>query len=166
MRRARAYQRYVTLEPVRERWHTNSQAVRFLVRPCSRSRSADFPGGPRELGTPYTHLRLIRDNLHPSAYFIDVWSSIRPYDYWTADGKYYSAVYLRNTWGELFAWIRDYVFDVDIKWNGLGWPLPLPNVASALDLEGQVLTRWPVEPKEDVVRLRCTPGVFAYRLGP
>jgi hypothetical protein len=55
------------------------------------------------------NLRMIRDNLNPSAYFIDVWSSVRPYDYWTADGKYFNAVYSRNTWGELFAWIREHL---------------------------------------------------------
>lgn len=55
------------------------------------------------------NLRLIREGLRPSAYFIDVWSSIRPYDYWTADGQYYSAVYSRDTWGKLFTWIRDFL---------------------------------------------------------
>jgi hypothetical protein len=43
----------------------------------------------------------------PSAYFIDVWSSVRPYDYWTADGQFHTAVESRQIWGELFAWIRD-----------------------------------------------------------
>jgi len=57
------------------------------------------------------NLGLIRENLHPSSYFIDVWSSIRPYDYWTADGQYFSAVHSRDTWGELFAWIRDLLGD-------------------------------------------------------
>ncbi len=45
------------------------------------------------------------------AYFIDVWSSIRPYDYWTAAGDFHSAVATRDTWRELFAWIRDYLGD-------------------------------------------------------
>ena len=57
------------------------------------------------------NLRQIREGLAPTAYFIDVWSSIRPYDYWTADGKYFSAVYSRDTWGNLFAWIRDFLGD-------------------------------------------------------
>ncbi len=58
-----------------------------------------------------SNLRLIRAGLHPSAYFIDVWSSVRPYDYWTAEGEYFSAVYSRKTWGELFAWIREHLGD-------------------------------------------------------
>lgn len=53
------------------------------------------------------NLRWIRDGLAPTAYFIDVWSSASPYDYWTADGKFFDRIYTRNTWGELFAWIRD-----------------------------------------------------------
>jgi hypothetical protein len=49
----------------------------------------------------------IRSGLAPTAYFIDVWSSIDPYDYWTADGRFFTRVYTRDTWGRLFAWIRD-----------------------------------------------------------
>ncbi len=55
------------------------------------------------------NVRLIRDGLKPDAYFIDVWSSARPYDYWTADGEFRTAVTTRDTWGKLFAWIRDYL---------------------------------------------------------
>ena len=57
------------------------------------------------------NLQRIHTNLGPSAYFIDVWSSAKPYDYWTADGKYYSAVYTRDTWRRLFAWIRNELGD-------------------------------------------------------
>ena len=57
------------------------------------------------------NLRLIRDGLGPDAYFIDVWSSIRPYDYWTADGEFFDRVYTRNSWGEHFAWIRELLGD-------------------------------------------------------
>ena len=53
------------------------------------------------------NLRLIRDELKPTGYFIDVWSSARPYDYWTADGEFFTSTSTRNTWGELFGWIRD-----------------------------------------------------------
>lgn len=49
----------------------------------------------------------IRRDYAPTAYFIDVWSSIGPYDYWTDDGVFYDCVYTRNSWGEAFAWIRD-----------------------------------------------------------
>ncbi len=52
------------------------------------------------------NLGKIRAELAPSAYFIDVWSSIRPYDYWTADGAFHSCVETRDTWGRAFARIR------------------------------------------------------------
>jgi hypothetical protein len=53
------------------------------------------------------NLHLIHDGLAPTAYFIDVWSSAGPYDYWTADGLFFDRVYTRTSWGEHFAWIRD-----------------------------------------------------------
>jgi hypothetical protein len=53
------------------------------------------------------NLGLIRANLAPTAYFIDVWSSIQPYDYWTSDGLFHDRAATRTTWGELFAWIRN-----------------------------------------------------------
>ena len=39
---------------------------------------------------PYVqrNVRLIQDGFAPTAYFIDVWSSIAPYDYWTSDGRF------------------------------------------------------------------------------
>jgi hypothetical protein len=49
---------------------------------------------------------LIAEKLQPTAYFIDVWSSIRPYDYWTADGQFFDRRLTRETWGEHFVWIR------------------------------------------------------------
>lgn len=55
------------------------------------------------------NLGIISRELTPTAYFIDVWSSARPYPYWTAGGDYYSAVYTRDTWGQLFAWIRQHL---------------------------------------------------------
>ncbi len=57
------------------------------------------------------NLRLVRDQMAPTAYFIDVWSSIGPYDYWTADGRFFDRVYSRTSWGEHFAWIRDLLGD-------------------------------------------------------
>jgi hypothetical protein len=53
------------------------------------------------------NLQLIAERLQPTAYFIDVWSSIRPYDYWTADGRFFDRRLTRATWGEHFAWIRE-----------------------------------------------------------
>jgi len=57
------------------------------------------------------NLRLIHEGLAPTAYFIDVWSSIGPYDYWTADGEFFDRVSTRTSWGEHFAWIRDLLGD-------------------------------------------------------
>lgn len=53
------------------------------------------------------NLRQIHNGLAPGAYFIDVWSSIGPYDYWTADGRFVDRVFTRNCWGRHFAWIRE-----------------------------------------------------------
>jgi hypothetical protein len=55
------------------------------------------------------NLGLIRENIAPTAYFIDVWSSIGPYESWTHDGQFQDRVFTRNTWGETFAWIRNYL---------------------------------------------------------
>ncbi len=53
----------------------------------------------------------IREHLGPTGYFIDVWSSARPYSYWTSDGRFVPATFTRDKWGELFAWIRDELGD-------------------------------------------------------
>jgi hypothetical protein len=55
------------------------------------------------------NLKLIRDGFAPTAYFIDVWSSIAPYDYWTDTGEFVDRTVTRRAWGEDFAWIRDYL---------------------------------------------------------
>jgi len=57
------------------------------------------------------NLRLIKAGFAPTAYFIDVWSSIAPYDYWTEDGRFVERSVTRKAWGEAFAWIRDYLGD-------------------------------------------------------
>lgn len=53
----------------------------------------------------------IRDNLAATGYFIDVWSSARPYSYWTSEGQFVPATFTRDKWGEMFAWIRDELGD-------------------------------------------------------
>ena len=55
------------------------------------------------------NLEQIRKNLAPTGFFIDVWSSVGPFDYWTSDGQFFSRVYTRDTWGRHFAWIRDFL---------------------------------------------------------
>ena len=57
------------------------------------------------------NLAIIRDALAPTAFFIDVWSSAPAYDYWTADGQFVDSLYTRKVWGDMFAWIRDYLGD-------------------------------------------------------
>jgi hypothetical protein len=57
------------------------------------------------------NLNLIKAGFSPSAYFIDVWSSAPPYDFWTADGQFVDRNVTRKVWGETFAWIRDYLGD-------------------------------------------------------
>ena len=57
------------------------------------------------------NIEIIKAEYPPTGYFIDVWSSIRPHDYWTHDGQFFDRVYTRTEWGELFAWIRDYLGD-------------------------------------------------------
>lgn len=53
------------------------------------------------------NVQLIRDGFAPTAYFIDVWSSAAPYDYWTDDGRFVDRRETQRTWGEVFAWIRE-----------------------------------------------------------
>ncbi len=62
---------------------------------------------------PYVerNVRLIKEGLSPTAYFIDVWSSMAPYDYWTSDGRFVDRGATRRVWGGVFAWIRDFLGD-------------------------------------------------------
>lgn len=49
----------------------------------------------------------IQKNLQPTAYFIDVWSSLGAYDYWTNDGRFYDRSYTNQVWGNVFNHIRE-----------------------------------------------------------
>ncbi len=53
------------------------------------------------------NVRRIKAGCAATAFFIDVWSSIRPYDYWGWDGSYHTAIESRDTWARHFNWIRD-----------------------------------------------------------
>jgi len=57
------------------------------------------------------NLALIRESFAPTAYFIDVWSSMGPFDAWTRDGKLIDRITTRNAWGAAFSWIRRYLGD-------------------------------------------------------
>ena len=50
---------------------------------------------------------LEKDGFGPTAYFIDVWSSMAPYDYWTNEGKFVDRGVAQKSWGGIFAWIRE-----------------------------------------------------------
>ena len=53
------------------------------------------------------NVELLRKNIGPTAYFIDVWSSLPPYAYWTPEGKFNTKIYTRDVIRKQFAWIRD-----------------------------------------------------------
>jgi len=57
---------------------------------------------------PYVqrNVRLLKEGAAPTSYFIDVWSSAAPYDYWTREGKFEERKTTQRVWGEVFAWIR------------------------------------------------------------
>ncbi len=55
------------------------------------------------------NLEWIRAFIKPTSFFIDVWSSIGPYEAWTHDGKLQDRLLHRKIWGESFAWIREYL---------------------------------------------------------
>jgi hypothetical protein len=57
------------------------------------------------------NLEWIREFIQPTGFFIDVWSSIGPYESWTHDGKLQDRLLHRKIWGESFAWIREYLGD-------------------------------------------------------
>ena len=69
-------------------YHPNSDAVLPLVR---------------------RNIKLIKDGFAPDAYFIDVWSSEPPYDYYASDGRFFDRLHTRDVWREGFAFIRDYL---------------------------------------------------------
>jgi len=55
------------------------------------------------------NLRLIKPNLKPTHYFIDVFTSLPCFDFYDSDGAFHSMLETRKHWGESFAWIRDYL---------------------------------------------------------
>ena len=55
------------------------------------------------------NVKLIKEGFAPNSYFIDVWSSMGPYDYWTGEGRFVDRTVTRQAWRESFAWIRDYL---------------------------------------------------------
>lgn len=83
--------------PVRAWFNKGRQAQSYRWRPDAIRQIVE-----RNLG-------LIRDGFAPTGYFIDVWSSAGPYDYWSRDGRFFDKLYTRGVWRETFAWIRDFL---------------------------------------------------------
>ncbi|MGB9688372.1 DUF5696 domain-containing protein [Thermogutta sp.] len=91
-------------------FHANGQPVRAWFNEGRQAQSYRYRAD-RVAPFLQANLAKIAEYIKPTAYFIDVWSSIDPYDYWTADGKFFDKVYTRNTWGQHFAWIRQLLGD-------------------------------------------------------
>ncbi|MFO7974366.1 MAG: DUF6259 domain-containing protein [Candidatus Hydrogenedentota bacterium] len=49
----------------------------------------------------------IQHEFAPTAYFIDVWSSRPPYDFWTRNGAFFDRFYTKQQWQKTFAHVRE-----------------------------------------------------------
>lgn len=67
------------------------------------------PRADRVLPIVQRNLKLIKAGFAPTAYFIDVWSSEPPYDYYTSEGQFFDRIHTRDAWRQAFGWIRDYL---------------------------------------------------------
>ena len=56
------------------------------------------------------------------------------------------------------------LFELRLRWNSLSSTRPEPRVAEALDGNRTVLHRVDLQKDNGEIRLRCEPGIFAYRL--
>jgi len=57
------------------------------------------------------NMKLIKPNLKPTHYFIDVFTSLPCFDFYDKQGNFHSMLETRKSWGEAFAWIRRYLGD-------------------------------------------------------
>ncbi|HPS01625.1 MAG TPA: hypothetical protein PLA90_08785, partial [Candidatus Sumerlaeota bacterium] len=55
------------------------------------------------------NLKLVKEGVAPTHYFMDVFSSIGYFDFYDRSGQFHPAVETRQKWGEAFAWIRNYL---------------------------------------------------------
>ncbi len=55
------------------------------------------------------NLHLIKPALHPTAYFIDVFTSANCFDYYDRQGHFHSKLETQRCWGHAFEWIRNYL---------------------------------------------------------
>lgn len=88
------------------------------------------------------NLRLIKEGIAPTAYFIDVFASGRPVDYWDRTGNLIPRSEVRRHWGEAFAWIRDYLGD---------------NAPQVSEAGGDYLIGWLDGADAQMLRLTATP---------
>ncbi|MFA0752651.1 MAG: hypothetical protein IMHGJWDQ_000407 [Candidatus Fervidibacter sp.] len=80
--------------PVRAWFNEGRHAQSYRWRP-----DAFFPFMER-------NLKLIAQHIKPTAYFVDVFSSIGMFDWWTEDGQFHSILETQQRWGEAFEFIR------------------------------------------------------------
>ena len=57
------------------------------------------------------NVQLMKRNVQPTAYFIDVFSSLMPFDYYDWDGRFHPKTETQSLWGETFNFVRDYLGD-------------------------------------------------------
>jgi len=94
------------------------------------------------------NLRLIKPNLKPTHYFIDVFASIGCFDFYDRHGNFHSMLETRRCWGQAFAWIRDY----------LGGNAPMTSEAGHDQLTGYIAG-------SDCQHLRITPQGKRFCIG-
>ena len=86
-------------QPQRAWYHAERDAQSYRARP------------DRIRALVERNLNLVKAGFSPTAYFIDVWSSLAPYDFWTSGGQFVERNATRKAWGETFAWIRNFLGD-------------------------------------------------------
>jgi hypothetical protein len=84
-------------EPVRAWLNTGRNAQSYRWRP------------DRIMPLIQRNLRLIEPTLKPTHYFIDVFTSIPCFDFYDKQGNFHSMLQTRQSWGEAFAWIREFL---------------------------------------------------------
>jgi hypothetical protein len=106
---------YVDFYPDSEGFSYDNMAFTADRRPQAAffNRGADaqsyHPRSDRVLPFVKRNILQIKNGFAPDAYFIDVWSSEPPYDYYTSEGQFFDRVHTRDVWREAFAWIREYM---------------------------------------------------------
>jgi hypothetical protein len=106
---------YIDIYPDSEGFSYNAMAFTAARKPqeafFNRSLGAQsyHPNSDAVLPLVMRNLKMIKEGFAPTAYFIDVWSSEPPYDYFDASGRFFPRVHTRDIWRQAFAWIRDYL---------------------------------------------------------